>query len=235
MALYRAEGVVLRTYRLGESDRIVVVLTRGRGKVRAVAKGVRKTTSRFGARLEPGSAVALQLYEGRELDTITQAETWQAFRTLRADLDRLSRAMVVLEAVDTVAQEGHADARLVDMVLGALGAIDRGAGATVVPAFLLRLLAHEGLAPEVQACVECGATEELTSLDVASGGVRCASCRAGATLAPGTLGLLQDVLGGRLGAVLAAGSSPASAELESLAVRWFEHHTERRLRSRTTT
>src|SRR5690242_18053900 len=73
--LYRDEAIVVRTYRLGEADRIVVLFTKARGKVRAVAKGVRKTTSRFGARLEPTSHVALQLYEGRHLDTITQAET----------------------------------------------------------------------------------------------------------------------------------------------------------------
>ena len=75
MSLYRDEGVVLRTHKLGEADRIIVLMTAGRGKVRAVAKGVRKTKSRFGARLEPPTHVSLLLYEGRELDIVTQAET----------------------------------------------------------------------------------------------------------------------------------------------------------------
>ena len=79
MALYREQGIVLRTWKLGEADRIINLVTHGRGKVRAVAKGVRKTKSRFGARLEPTGHVALQLYEGRELDTVTQAESIDQF------------------------------------------------------------------------------------------------------------------------------------------------------------
>ena len=95
MPLYHDRGVVLRTYKLGEADRIVSILTRGRGKVRAVAKGVRKTKSRFGGRLEPVSHVDLLMYEGRgELDIVSQAETVDAFRPLRDDLDRLGRAVV---------------------------------------------------------------------------------------------------------------------------------------------
>ena len=93
MSLYRDRGVVLRTYKLGEADRIVVLFTRDRGKVRAVAKGVRKTSSRFGSRLEPMSHVSLQLYEGRDLDTITQAESLEHFRELRDDLDRITRGL----------------------------------------------------------------------------------------------------------------------------------------------
>ena len=96
--LYRDEGVVLRTYKLGEADRIVVLCTRGHGKVRAVAKGVRKTKSKFGARLEPMSHVAVQFYEGRELDIVTQAESIDHFRAIRDDLDRLARASSMLEA-----------------------------------------------------------------------------------------------------------------------------------------
>ena len=93
MGLYRAEGIVLRTYKLGEADRIVSVLTPHHGKVRAVAKGVRKTKSRFGARLEPPTHLQLQLYEGRsELHIIDQAETLDHFRIIREDLDRLTHA-----------------------------------------------------------------------------------------------------------------------------------------------
>ena len=111
MSLYRDEAIVLRTYKLGEADRIVVLFTKARGKVRAVAKGVRKTKSRFGARLEPTSHVALQLYEGRELDTITQAETLDHFRPIRDDLDRLGRASSMLEAVDQITAGARAQRR----------------------------------------------------------------------------------------------------------------------------
>lgn len=122
--LYRERAVVLRTYRLGESDRIVVLLTAGRGKVRAVAKGVRKTKSRFGARLEPPSHIAVQMYEGRELDVVTQAEAIDSFRYLRDDLNRLGAALAMLEAVDQIAVEAHADPRLQAMLVGALRTLE---------------------------------------------------------------------------------------------------------------
>ncbi|MCA1691940.1 MAG: DNA repair protein RecO [Actinobacteria bacterium] len=98
MPLYREQGVVLRTMRLGEADRIVTLVTPGRGKVRAVAKGVRKTKSRFGGRLEPMNHVDLLLYEGRELDVISQAETLEQFRSVREDLDRLHNAPLMVPA-----------------------------------------------------------------------------------------------------------------------------------------
>ena len=105
MNLYREQGVVLRTWKLGEADRIVVLLTQGEGKVRAVAKGVRKTKSRFGGRLEPFSHVDLSLYRGRELDIVTQAEVITPFRALREDYDRVVAGVAMLEAVDQVAQD----------------------------------------------------------------------------------------------------------------------------------
>src|SRR3954464_605916 len=103
MGLYRDDGVVLRTHRLGESDRIVAFITKGHGKVRAVAKGVRKTKSRFGGRLEPCSHVSLLFYEGRgELDIVSQAESIDHFRPIREDLGRMGSALTLLEAVDQV-------------------------------------------------------------------------------------------------------------------------------------
>jgi len=118
--LYRDEGVVLRTIKLGEADRIVTVLTQGHGKVRAVAKGVRKTSSRFGARLEPMSRVALQCYRGRELDIVTQAETLEANRVLREEYGLLTHAIPMLEAVDQVAQEHEPNPALYRMLTGQL-------------------------------------------------------------------------------------------------------------------
>ena len=112
MKLYRDHAVVLRTIKLGEADRIVTLVTEGRGRVRAVAKGVRKTKSRFGGRLEPMTHVAVQLYEGRELDTITQVETVDHFRTIRDDLDRVAKAQALLEVVDQVAQDHQANSAL---------------------------------------------------------------------------------------------------------------------------
>jgi DNA repair protein RecO (recombination protein O) len=231
--LYRDVGVVLRTYRLGEADRIVVILTHGRGKVRAVAKGVRKTKSRFGARLEPTSHASLQLYQGRELDIVTQAESIDHFRSIRDDLDRLGRAVAMLEAVDQVAQEGEANPALYQMLLGALRSLAARPSALVVPAFFLKLLALEGYRPVVDVCAECGEAGPLVVLDVEAGGTLCGSCRTGAgtALSPGALALLQRILGGQLGAALNEPASPDTHEVDALATRVLEHHLERRLRS----
>ena len=118
--LYRDQGVVLRTIKLGETDRIVTILTQGHGKVRAVAKGVRKPGSRFGARLEPMSHLALQCYRGRELDVVTQTETIDANRALREHYGCLTHAISMLEATDQVAQEREPNAALYRMLVGAL-------------------------------------------------------------------------------------------------------------------
>jgi DNA repair protein RecO (recombination protein O) len=231
MSLYREHGIVLRTYRLAEADRIIVFVTRGHGKVRAVAKGVRKTKSKFGSRLEPCSHVALQLYEGRELDIVTQAESVDHFRAIRDDLDRVSGANVMLEAVDQVAQEREANTALYQLLLGGLRSLAGQGGPLVVPAFLLKLLAIEGVRPMVDACVSCGADRDLVAFDPMAGGLLCDGCRRGQALSPEAVALVQDILGGRLGAALSRPSGPAGHEVEHLATAAMEHHLERRLRS----
>jgi DNA repair protein RecO (recombination protein O) len=229
--LYRDEAVVLRTYKLGEADRIVVLATAAHGKVRAVAKGVRKTTSRFGARLEPLSHVALQLYEGRNLDTITQAESIDTFRAIREDLDRYASAMGVLEVIDQISMEREVDERRFAMLVGVLRTIAANDNPLVVPAFFLKVLAHEGFQPEVEVCVSCGEGGSLVALDLLVGGMVCASCRQGRAVSPEALRLLRAVLGGGLASVLAEEPSPAAAEVAALATEAVEHHIERRLRT----
>jgi DNA repair protein RecO (recombination protein O) len=230
--LYREEGVVLRTWKLGEADRIVVLCTRGRGKVRAVAKGVRKTKSKFGSRLEPTSHVALQLYEGRELDVVTQVETIDNLSPLRDDLDRLTRATALLEAVDTMAQERHADARMYTMLVGALRTLAARDHPLVVPAFFLKLLAHEGFRPRVDACAVCDDDAgPFVAFDVEEGGLLCNEHRRGTAITPEAVEVLRLVLGGRLGEALNLPADRTTMEVESLATRALEHHLERRLRS----
>jgi DNA repair protein RecO (recombination protein O) len=229
--LYRDEGVVLRTYKLGEADRIVVLATQQHGKVRAVAKGVRKTKSKFGARLEPLSHVALQLYEGRNLDTITQVEGIDAFRPIRDDLDRYAAAMTVLEVVDQLAMEGEADPQRFRMLVGVLRTIAENDNPLVVPAFELKVLAHEGLGLEVDRCVACGAGDPLVAIDLDAGGMRCATCRQGRSVTAEALRLLRAVLGGGLASVLAEPPSPAASEVAAIATEAVEQVIERRLRT----
>jgi DNA repair protein RecO (recombination protein O) len=231
VTLYRDTGVVLRTYRLGEADRIVVLMTARHGKVRAVAKGVRKVKSRFGARLEPISHVALLMYEGRQLDVVHQAESIDHLRGVREDLDALTRALALLEVVDQVAQEREPDTRLYQMLVGALRTLAAQPAPLLVPSFYWKVLAHEGVRPELDACVSCGTPGPLVAFDVGEGGVLCRTCRRGAAVSADALDLLRRVLGGDLVRVLSEGPSPAAHEVEVLATRAMEHHLERRLRA----
>jgi DNA repair protein RecO (recombination protein O) len=231
MSLYHERGVVLRTYKLGEADRIVTFLTRDRGKVRAVAKGVRKTKSRFGGRLEPASHVELLLYEGRELDIVTQAETLDHNGALREDYERLSRAVSMLEAADQVAQERQANPALYRMLVGALQSLAARDTPLVVPAFFLKVLSLEGYRPQVDECAECGAETGLVSWAIEEGGLRCGAHRQGSSISPDAVGVLQRILGGQLGDALNEPVSPHTAEIDHLATKALEHHLERRLRS----
>ena len=231
MSLYHERGVVLRTHKLGEADRIITFLTRDRGKVRAVAKGVRKTKSRFGGRLEPPTHVDLLLYEGRELDIVTQAETLDHFGPLRDDYERLSRAVSMLEAADQVVQERQANPRLYRMLVGALQALATRDTPLVVPAFFLKVLSLEGYRPQVDECAQCGAEDGLVSWAIEEGGLRCSAHRQGPAISPEAVVVLQRILGGQLADALNEPPSPHTAELDHLATKALEHHLERRLRS----
>src|SRR4051794_20384626 len=228
--LYRDEGVVLRTIKLGEADRIVTIMTRGHGKVRAVAKGVRKTTSRFGARLEPTSRIALQCYNGRELDVVTQAETLEAHRALREEYVLLTHAIPMLEAVDQVAQEREPNPALYRMLTGALRTLAERRSALVTPAFFWKLLSLEGFHPMLDGCARCTEDDrELTAFDLEEGGTLCRSCAhgAGRPITPAALDLLRRMLGGGLNGALTETVGPTTYEVEQLGIRVLEHHVER--------
>ncbi len=231
MPLYRERGVVLRTHKLGEADRIISLVTETRGKVRAVAKGVRKTSSRFGARLEPTTHVAIQCYEGRNLDVITQAERVEVFATIRGDLDLLRDAVAMLEVIDQVSQEGGHDAGHYRMLTGALRTLDESGSRVVTPAFFAKLLAHDGVRPVTDRCAVCGQREDLVAFDLVAGGALCRTHRSGGPISPEALGIFDDVVSGRLNQVLARPASAAVTEFAGVATRAVEDHLERRLRS----
>jgi DNA repair protein RecO (recombination protein O) len=233
VSLYRDDGVVLRTWRLGEADRIVVLLTAEHGKVRAVAKGVRKTRSKFGGRLEPTSHVAVQLHRGRgDLDIVTQAETLDRFEGLRLDAERFADASSLLEAVDIVALDRDPDRDRYQMLVGGLRTLEERPAPLVVPAFLLKLLAHEGLAPELEMCVRCGTDGPMVSIDIGEGGVLCQGCRSGQSVTTAAVAVMRAVLGGGLSKALAVTDLSVCAEVDALVTSAAEYHMERRLRSR---
>src|SRR3954449_6688958 len=177
MPLYRDEAVVLRTQKLGEADRIVTLLTRRHGRVRAVAKGVRRTGSRFGARVEPFMQVDLQLHEGRTLDTVTQAETIAPFgERIAADYGRYTAGTAVLETAERLtAEEREPSLRLYLLVVGALRSLAEGAHAPtlVLDAFILRAMTIAGYEPALEACARCGQPGPHRFFAVAAGGGVC--------------------------------------------------------------
>ncbi len=232
--LYRDTGVVLRTYKLRESDRIVVFHTAENGKVRAVAKGVRKTKSKFGARLEPMSHVRLLLYRGRELDIVSQAEAVEPLSPMLSSLDRASQGLAAVEAVDQLSLEREPNPQLYRMLVGVLRTIATSPSPLNVAAFYWKLLANEGMRPELDRCVRCGETEpgvQFVAFDLNEGGVLCRSCRSGQGISQGALTILREVLGGQLVQALARDESPLTHEVSSLATRALEFHIERRLKT----
>ncbi len=182
MPTYTDEAVVLRTHNLGEADRIVTLLTRRHGKVRAVAKGVRRSTSKFGARLEPFSHVDLQLVVGRTLDIVAQAVSRDAFgEPLVTDYPRYTAGHAMLEAADRlVGEEGEPVVQHYLLLVGALRALGTGddrPSAQILDSYLLRALAIAGYAPSLAECALCGATDRLDFFNISTGGVVCSSCR----------------------------------------------------------
>ena len=197
MSLYRDTAVVLRVQKLGEADRIVTLLTRKHGKVRAVAKGVRRTRSRWGARLEPFNHVDVQCYTGRSLDVITQAQTVDAFGAgIVGDYPRYTAGCAILETADRlVAEEGEPTMRVYLLLVGAIRAM---AGrerdpSLVLDAFLLRAMSHAGWAPAITECAKCAEPGPHRAFSVAGGGAVCEVCRppGSALPSPETFSLLD--------------------------------------------
>lgn len=236
MSLYRDTGVVLRVHKLGEADRIITMLTRKHGKVRAVAKGVRRTGSRFGARLEPFGHVDAQFYAGRTLDVITQVQTVDAFAVqLVGDYQRYTAASAITETADRlVAEEGEPAMRLYLLVTGALRALAGGGrdSSLVLDAFLLRAMAFAGWAPAITECARCGDPGPHAAFSVPAGGSLCTRCRVPGAVhpAPGVLVLLDALLHGAW-EVAEDSEQGARRDVSGLVAAHLQWHLERQLRS----
>ena len=236
MGLYRDEAVVLRTQKLGEADRIVTLLTRHGGRVRGVAKGVRRTSSRFGARLEPFAHIDVQLHTGRSLDVVTQVETLRPYGAeLSADYARWTAGQAMLETAERLTPEEREPAtQQFLLVIGGLRSLAGGEhdAPLILDAFLLRSLAVAGWAASCDDCARCGATGPHRAFSVSSGGAVCADCRPGgsATPSPEAVRLMGALLAGDWD--VADGSDPRhrreTAGLVAAQVQW---HLERGLRS----
>jgi DNA repair protein RecO (recombination protein O) len=236
MSLYRDEAVVLRTQKLGEADRIVTLLTRQHGRVRAVAKGVRRTRSKFGSRLEPFGHVDVQLYEGRSLDVVTQVESLASpGAALAADYPAYTSGTAMLETAERLTDvEREPSTQLYLLLVGGLRSLAGAAHdpGSVLDAFLLRALAIAGYAPSFADCARCGVDGPHRFFSVQGGGSVCGECRpsGSVTVAPETLELLSALLTGDWGTadVVETRYRRAGSGLTAAYLQW---HLERGLRS----
>jgi DNA repair protein RecO (recombination protein O) len=179
----KTEGVVLRSLRYGEADRILHLYTPQRGKVGAIAKGVRRARSRFGGRLEPFFRLNLILHEGRsDLLTVTSAETVAGHPRLREDAEALDTAARACDAVSRLFDTSEPHPGVYNLLCNELALLDAEparAGHANQLAFRLKLLLAAGLAPQLAACASCGEREHLSGFSGAAGGVVCPACEAG--------------------------------------------------------
>jgi DNA repair protein RecO (recombination protein O) len=239
---YRDDGVVLRTQKLGEADRIITLLTRQNGRVRAVAKGVRRTKSRFGARLEPFTHVDVMLHPGRSLDVITQAEVIRPYGApLAEDYPRYTAGTAMLETAERLTQvEKEPALRQFLLLIGGLRTLsetgeDAREPRLVLDAYLLRSLAVAGYAPALEECARCGASGEakrLTAFAVAAGGMVCADCRPPGAASPGaqTVALMLALLRGDWDAAMRS-ERRHRVECSGLVAAYLQWHLEHSIRS----
>lgn len=240
MALYRDEAVVVRTHKLGEADRIVTLLTRRHGLVRAVAKGVRRTSSRFGARLEPFMVVDVQLHEGRNLDTVTQVELLRPYGlAIAQDYPRYTAAMAMAETVQRlVTEERQPCVQHFLLLVGALRVLAEAEHepSLVLDAYLVRSLAVAGYAASFTACVRCGQPSEhaepavIAAFHIGAGGAVCLGCRpvGAVTVTPATLALLAALLEGDWASARAS-DTRTRREASGLVAAYAQWHLERGL------
>lgn len=234
MPTYRDEAVVLRTHKLGEADRIVTMLSRRHGKVRAVAKGVRRTSSRFGSRLEPFMVADVQLYAGRSLDIVQQAESLGAYGAdIAADYDRYTAASAMVETADRLTHHEPVPNQYY-LLVGALRSLSRGEHVPrhTLDSYLLRALSLAGWAPALDDCARCSATGPHDQFLAQLGGVVCTACAP-----PGTphasatvLALLRALRSGEWEAVDAATARDA-AQASGLVSAYVQWTMERGLRA----
>ena len=236
MPTYRDDAVVHSTHKLGEADRIITMLTREHGKIRAVGKGVRRTKSKIGARLEPFMYIDVQCYEGRNLDTVTQVETIAALAgPIVADFELYTVGSAMLETADRlVGEEREPAISQFWLLVGALRALAarRHAPMLVLNSYLLRAFAVAGWAPSFYDCAKCSEPGPHSSFSIPVGGSVCGRCRPPGSLAPApeTVELLGALLTGDWGTADAA-PVPARKAAAGIVAAYTQHHLERDLRS----
>ncbi len=234
----KTEAVVLRSMRYGEADRILHVYTPHRGRVSAIAKGVRRARSRFGGRLEPFFRLHIELHEGRgELLTVTGAQTIDGHASLRGDARALDAAARACDAVGRLFETSEPHPGVFNLLCRQLALLDEQAtrgsrpdgDRAVALAFRLKLLLAAGLSPHLGACASCGEREHLVGFSGAAGGVVCSACEAGSfALGEDAYRFMTEALGRAITEVPDA-PDPALGQVERAIAATLEHHAHLRL------
>ena len=236
MAIRHDQGIVLRTYSFGEADKIVIILSPNHGKLRTVAKGVRKTKSRFGGRLEPFSHIDTVLYEGRNLDTVTQVSVIEAYPNLRLDYEAVLAAGTMVEVADAIAQEGESSTGLFLLLQRGLEVLEHGsASLDLMSAFLLKAAGVLGMYPSFTTCAGCGrmpANGEVFRFAFSAGGSVCPNCEPSGAyrLRPGVVEHLAALAAADL-RELPTLTDGLESDALGTAKRFLEFHLEKRLTS----
>jgi DNA repair protein RecO (recombination protein O) len=231
---FTTEAIVLRSIRYGEADRVLHLYTRDRGRVGAIAKGVRRVKSRFGARLEPMARSELILREGRgDLCTVQSADTIDAHAAIRDNRQALDRAVEACAAVLRLLDSQEPNRPAYNLLARQLSMLDRdpaAASRSQALAFRLKLLLASGFAPELASCAACGEREHLSAFSASAGGVVCPGCEAGSfPLDAGAHSFLVEALGRPL-AEHPTGAEPDLRQADRAIAETIEYHAHVRLR-----
>jgi len=230
----KTEGIVLRSLRYGEADRILHLYTPERGRVSAIAKGVRKAKSRFGGRLEPYFRLDMVLYEGRsDMLTVTSVETVAAHPRLREHAAALDGAARACEAVARIFDDGEPHSGVYHLLANELALLDRDtaiAGRANALAFRLKLLLAAGFAPHLAGCASCGERDHLVGFSGAAGGVVCGACEASSFPLDEDAHAFMVAALGRPLAEAPDASPRALTQAERAISETLEHHAHLRLR-----
>jgi DNA repair protein RecO (recombination protein O) len=230
----KTEGIVLRSMRYGEADRILHLYTPERGRLSAIAKGVRKAKSRFGGRLEPFFRLDLVLYQGRsDLLTVTSVETVAAHPRLREHGGSLDGAARACEAVARLFDDGEPHAGVYHLLANELALLDgtpEKAGRANSLAFRLKLLLAAGFAPQLAGCASCGEREHIVGFSGAAGGVVCGACEASSFVLDEDAHAFMVASLGRPLADAPEAPPRALAQAERAILDTLEHHANLRLR-----
>lgn len=232
-----ARAVVLGSRPLGEADRIVILFTREVGRLDAVVRGVRKTKSRWGGRLEPFNVVDLSLYRGRSLATVTGADLLAGFARLRADRASLVAAAITCEAATRLFADEEPHERVFNLLCRVLKACDEGFSgsaqtAPLVLGAVVKLLHEAGFLPVLAECACCGHGYRAAAFSAGRGGLVCGDCVGeGVPISTGAVDVLCDAVGEPLDALRVRPPTPAVTEALRHVHALFAHHTGTRLRS----